>query len=79
MSVYHGGVSKQAPCDADRGTTVLSRLKVTGFKNLLDVDVAFGPFTCIAGPNGVGKTTSAREFLPRYVECLVFVGRGEVY
>jgi predicted ATPase len=56
VSVYHGGVSKQAPCDADRGTTVLSRLKVSGFKNLLDVDVAFGPFTCIAGPNGVGKS-----------------------
>ena len=30
----------------------------------------------IAGPNGVGKTTFAREFLPRYVECLEFVGRG---
>ena len=27
----------------------------------------------IAGPNGVGKTTFAREFLPNYVECLEFV------
>lgn len=27
----------------------------------------------IAGPNGVGKTTFAREFLPHYVECLEFV------
>jgi len=27
----------------------------------------------IAGPNGVGKTTFAREFLPYYVECLEFV------
>jgi len=35
---------------------VLTRLKVTGFKNLVDVDVHFGPFTCIAGPNGVGKS-----------------------
>jgi predicted ATPase len=35
---------------------VLTRLKVKGFKNLLDVDVRFGPFTCIAGPNGVGKS-----------------------
>jgi len=35
---------------------VLTRLKVSGFKNLLDVDVRFGPFTCIAGPNGVGKS-----------------------
>jgi len=27
----------------------------------------------IAGPNGTGKTTFAREFLPRYVDCKVFV------
>ena len=32
-------------------------LKVlAGFKNLVDVDVHFGPFTCIAGANGVGKS-----------------------
>lgn len=35
---------------------MLTRLKVSGFKNLADVDVRFGPFTCIAGPNGVGKS-----------------------
>src|SRR6266496_485469 len=35
---------------------MLTRLKVTGFKNLVDVDVQFGPFTCIAGANGVGKS-----------------------
>ncbi len=35
---------------------MLTRLKVTGFKNLVDVDVRFGPFTCVAGPNGVGKS-----------------------
>jgi len=35
---------------------MLTRLKVNGFKNLVDVDVAFGPFTCIAGVNGVGKS-----------------------
>jgi len=35
---------------------MLTRLKVTGFKNLVDVDVHFGPFTCIAGQNGVGKS-----------------------
>lgn len=35
---------------------MLTRLKVNGFKNLLDVDLRFGPFTCIAGPNGVGKS-----------------------
>lgn len=35
---------------------MLTRLKVSGFKNLVDVDIHFGPFTCIAGPNGVGKS-----------------------
>lgn len=35
---------------------MLTRLKVDGFKNLVDVDVYFGPFTCIAGPNGSGKS-----------------------
>lgn len=35
---------------------MLTRLRVQGFKNLLDVEVRFGPFTCIAGPNGAGKS-----------------------
>ena len=35
---------------------MLTRLKVKGFKNLVDLDVRFGPFTCIAGPNGAGKS-----------------------
>ncbi|PPK95933.1 putative ATPase [Kineococcus xinjiangensis] len=35
---------------------MLTRLEVRGFKNLLDVDVDFGPFTCIAGENGIGKS-----------------------
>lgn len=35
---------------------MLTRLRVSGFKNLVDVDVQFGPFTCIAGANGVGKS-----------------------
>jgi predicted ATPase len=34
---------------------MLTRLVARGFKNL-DVDVQLGPFTCIAGPNGVGKS-----------------------
>lgn len=35
---------------------MLTRLKINGFKNLVDVDICFGPFTCIAGANGVGKS-----------------------
>ncbi len=35
---------------------MLTRFKASGFKNLVDVDVRFGPFTCIAGANGVGKS-----------------------
>lgn len=35
---------------------MLTRLKVSGFKNLVDTDIRLGPFTCIAGANGVGKS-----------------------
>ena len=35
---------------------MLTRLRIDGFKNLVDVDLRFGPFTCIAGVNGVGKS-----------------------
>ncbi len=35
---------------------MITRLQVDGFKNLVNVDIRFGPFTCIAGPNGVGKS-----------------------
>ncbi len=35
---------------------LLTRLQVKGFKNLVDVDVRFGAFTCIAGANGIGKS-----------------------
>jgi predicted ATPase len=35
---------------------MLTRLEVSGFKNLLDLRVEFGPFTCIAGENGTGKS-----------------------
>src|SRR5258708_37924299 len=40
----------------DRITRVLTRLEIDGFKNLLNFSVDFGPFNCIAGPNGVGKS-----------------------
>lgn len=44
---------------------MITRLKVKGFKNLYDVEVYFGPFTCIAGANGVGKSNlfDALKFL----------------
>ena len=35
---------------------MLTRLHINGFKNLENVEIAFGPFTCIAGANGVGKS-----------------------
>lgn len=35
---------------------MLTRLRISGFKNLVDVDVYFGPFTCVAGANAVGKS-----------------------
>ncbi len=35
---------------------MITRMKISGFKNLVDVDVRFGPFTCVAGANGVGKS-----------------------
>lgn len=35
---------------------MLTRLKIDGFKNLKAVDLRFGPFTCVAGGNGVGKS-----------------------
>jgi predicted ABC-type ATPase len=31
----------------------------------------------VAGPNGSGKTTFAREFLPNYVKCPNFVNHQE--
>lgn len=44
---------------------MLTRLEVTGFKNLVGLEVEFGPFTCIAGENGTGKSNvfDAIQFL----------------
>ncbi|MGB3312245.1 MAG: AAA family ATPase [Nodosilinea sp.] len=49
---------------------MLTRLRVSGFKNLVDVDIRFGPFTCIAGTNGVGKSNlfDAIRFLSSLAE-----------
>lgn len=35
---------------------MITRMKISGFKNIVDLDVRFGPFTCIAGANGIGKS-----------------------
>jgi len=63
------GCCSQCPTRNPRAT-MLTRLKVTGFKNLVDVDVRFGPFTCIAGSNGVGKSNlfDAISFLSALAE-----------
>lgn len=44
---------------------MLTRLEISGFKNLRDVQLDLGAFTCIAGENGVGKSNvfDAIEFL----------------
>lgn len=44
---------------------MLTRLEVDGFKNLLNLSVDFGAFTCIAGENGAGKSNvfDAIQFL----------------
>ncbi|RMH21909.1 MAG: ATPase [Acidobacteria bacterium] len=63
---------------------MLTRLQVQGFKNLHDVDVRFGPFTCIAGANGVGKSNlfDAILFLSKladkpFVEAVRAIRGGE--
>jgi len=52
---------------------MLTRLEVSGFKNLVDFSVDMGPYTCIAGPNGVGKSNifDAIQFLSLLTECTI--------
>ena len=35
---------------------MITKIKISGFKSLLDTELFFGPFTCIAGANAVGKS-----------------------
>lgn len=44
---------------------MLTKLSVDGFKNLIDLNIELGPFTCIAGENGTGKSNvfDAVQFL----------------
>lgn len=59
---------------------MLTRLRVKGFKNLRDVEIRFGPLTCIAGPNGVGKSNlfDAITFLRDLTELSIVEAAGRV-
>jgi len=35
---------------------MITRIKINGFKSLVDTELYFGPFTCIAGANAIGKS-----------------------
>ena len=52
---------------------MLTRLEVNGFKNLVDFTLDFGPYTCIAGANGVGKSNifDAIRFLSLLTESTI--------
>ena len=52
---------------------MLTRLEVSGFKNLVDFALDFGPYTCIAGANGVGKSNifDAIRFLSLLTESTI--------
>lgn len=59
---------------------MLTRLEVDGFKNLLGLSVEFGPFTCIAGPNAVGKSNvfDAIEFLSVLADHALLEGANSI-
>jgi len=35
---------------------MITRIRIDGFKSLVDTELYFGPFTCIAGANAIGKS-----------------------
>ena len=49
---------------------MITRIKINGFKSLLETELFFGPFTCIAGENAVGKSNlfDAITFLSKLAE-----------
>lgn len=59
---------------------MLLKLEVDGFKNLVDFSASFGPFTCIAGENGVGKSNvfDAIDFLSLTAEHPLLEAAGLV-
>lgn len=42
---------------------MITRIKINGFKSLMDTELFFGPFTCIAGANGIGKSNLFDAFV----------------
>jgi predicted ATPase len=46
---------------------MITRIKINGFKSLLDTELYLGPFTCIAGANATGKSNffDALNFLSK--------------
>jgi predicted ATPase len=64
---------------------MLTKLEVDGFKNLLGFSIDIGPFTCIAGPNSVGKSNvfDAIRFLSlladhTIMEAAMLVREGDI-
>ena len=59
---------------------MLTRLEVNGFKNLVDFSVDFGPFTCISGPGGAGKSNlfDAIRFLALLTELPINEAAGRI-
>lgn len=49
---------------------MITRIKIDGFKSLLNTELYFGPFTCIAGANAVGKSNffDALSFLSKLAD-----------
>ncbi len=59
---------------------MLLRLQIRGFKNLRDISVRLGPFTCFVGPNGVGKSNifDAIQFLRHLADQDIQSAAGEI-
>ncbi len=59
---------------------MLTRLKIQGFKNIVDAEIRFGPFTCIAGANGAGKSNlfDAIQFLRDLTEFSIIEAASRV-
>ncbi len=54
-------------------TYMIIRIKIDGFKSLLNTELYFGPFTCIAGANAVGKSNffDALQFLSKLADTTI--------